>query len=86
MLEELAACEGSWRGTSRLQLDPPAGTLVDSPATATIAQLANGTFIRIDYKWSHEDKPHEGSYLLVTNNIWPEGREDLAVDASYTRV
>ncbi len=61
MLEELAACAGSWRGASRLRLDPEAGTIT------TIAPV--GDVLRI-----------------VMNNIWPEGREDLAVDASYTRV
>lgn len=133
-----------------MQLDPDAGTLIASQSTAIVTQLANGKFIRIDYTWSHEGQPHDGSCLIghveksgevtahwidsfhmgngllastgtadengvisvlgsyvappgpdwgwrtiitpdgdrlriVMNNIWPEGREDLAVDASYTR-
>ncbi len=151
MLEKLAACEGSWEGTSRLQMDADAGTIVESPSTASVTRVANGKFVRIDYKWSFDDKPQEGSYLvghlvktgevtahfidsfhmgakvmactgtgnsdgvisvlgsypappgpdwgwrtiitpagdslkIVMNNIWPEGREDMAVEASYTKV
>jgi len=151
MIDKLASCEGTWQGTSQLQLDAEAGTLTGSPSTAIVSRVASGKFVRIDYKWSHEGQAHDGSYLIghtaktgevtvywvdsfhmgssvlastgtaddsgiisvlgayaappgpdwgwrtiftpdgdalriVMNNIWPEGREDLAVDATYTRV
>jgi len=150
MLDKLAMCEGKWRGTSSLQLDPDSGNLIDSHSTAVITRIAGDRFVRIDYTWSNDDKPQDGSYLIgyirktgevtahwidsfhmgskvmacigtaddagvisllgsyeappgpdwgwrtiitpeadslriLMNNIWPEGREDLAVDARYVR-
>lgn len=149
-LDALIACAGSWRGTNTLQ-DPHAGKAEESPGTATVTPVLGGKFVRLDYTWSYQGKPQEGSYLigfaaktgqisaywidswhmgsvgmlcsgqrqdgsalsvlgsyaappgpdwgwrteitpedgkslrLVMYNIWPEGREDLAAEAVYTR-
>lgn len=148
-LDRLIACGGTWRGTNVLQ-DP--GTILPSPsdATATIAPLLDGRFVRIDYTWSYQDTPQSGSLLIGFNpktsrasahwidsfhnglgvmvcegtvdgngvldvrgsypaptgpdwgwrtvitpltdaltmvmyNVWPEGKEELAVEARFTR-
>jgi len=150
-LDELIACAGSWRGTNTLH-DPNTNKPEDSPATATVIPVLGGRFARMDYTWSYQGKPQEGSLLfgfdvkadtvtvhwidswhmgdkvmecrgprpnggtisvrgsysepagsewgwrieitpdggrtlrLVMFNIWPDGeREELAVEASYTR-
>lgn len=149
-LEGIAACAGTWRGTSTLQ-DPHGGTVDDtSDSTATVTPVLGGRFVRIDYTWAWDGKPQEGSMLLgyerkaerttahwidgwhnsdtvmactggapvdgtitvrgsyaaptgpdwgwriditpgdealriVHYNVWPEGKEELAVDSSYTR-
>jgi len=150
ILDALAACAGSWRGTNTLQ-DPHNNIAEDSVATATVTPVLGGRFVRLDYTWGYKDKPQEGSLLigfdkqedtvtahwidtwhmsdkvmvctgsspsgptyavrgsyaappgpdwgwrieitpdggqalrLVMYNIWPEGKEDLAVEATYTR-
>ena len=152
-LDGLAACVGSWRGTNRLE-DPHNNIAEDSPATATVASVLGGRFVRMDYTWGYKGKPQEGSILfgcdpqegtvaaswidtwhmgrkmmacqgpatgdgtlsvrgsyaappgpdwgwridvtpgdpetgralrMVMFNIWPEGKEELAVEATYTR-
>ena len=62
-LERLAACEGRWRGSNRLH-DPHTGKPEDSPATAELAPLLNGRFVRLDYTWSYQGAPQEGSLLI----------------------
>ena len=149
ILDALAACAGSWRGTNTLQ-DPHNNIAEESAATATVTPVLGGRFVRLDYTWGYQGKPQEGSLLigfdtqadtvtahwidtwhmsdkvmactgsspsgptlavlgsyaappgpdwgwrieitpgdsqlrLVMVNIWPEGKEDLAVEATYTR-
>jgi hypothetical protein len=149
ILETLSTCAGSWRGTNTL-LDPHNDIKDESPATATVAPILGGRFVRMDYTWGYQGKPQEGSLLigflanagtvtahwidtwhmssqvmactgespsgpaitvrgsyaappgpdwgwrieitpggdelrLVMFNIWPEGKEELAVEASYRR-
>ena len=39
-----------------------------------------------DWGWRITITPHEGQRLgVVMHNIWPEGKEELAVEADYTR-
>ncbi len=149
ILDTLAACAGSWRGTNKLQ-DPHNNIAEESTATATVTPVLGGRFVRLDYTWGYKGKPQEGSLLigsdaktetvtghwidswhmgnqvmactgakpagstfdvrgsyaappgpdwgwrievtpgdsqlrLVMYNIWPEGKEELAVEAAYTR-
>lgn len=149
ILEALAACAGTWRGTNKLQ-DPMNNLAEDSAGTATVTPLLGGRFVRMDYTWEYQGKPQEGSLLIgfdpktdmasthwidswhmgrqvmvcsgkgsdgklavtgsyaappgpdwgwrieitpegegglvmVMYNIWPEGREDLAVESRYLR-
>lgn len=151
VLDRLAACAGSWRGTNILQ-DPHAGIADTSPSTATVTPVLGGRFVRVDYTWEYQGKPQEGSLLIgfqrkantvtahwidswhngdkgmalsgtaqdgattltvrgtypappgpdwgwridltpevgeglrvVHHNVWPEGKEELAVEATYTR-
>jgi uncharacterized protein DUF1579 len=148
ILDGLAACAGSWRGTNKLQ-DPHSNLDEDSPATATVTSVLGGRFVRLDYTWDYKGAPQEGSILIgyeaktdtatahwidtwhmgsqvmalagpggptlavkgtyaappgpdwgwrieitpseeslrmVMFNIWPEGKEDLAVEAVYERI
>lgn len=64
---------GDWNGTNSLWLepgDPP----MESPATALVALVGRGKFVRIDYTWRYKDKPQEGSWLIGTG-----GEEIVAV-------
>lgn len=62
-LDPLIACAGSWRGKSILQ-DPHLGIAEESPSTATLTSLLGGRFVRMDYTWSYQAKPQEGSILI----------------------
>lgn len=62
-LERLAACAGTWRGTSTLQ-DPMSGKADESPSAATVTPVLGGRFVRLDYTWSYDGKPQEGSLLV----------------------
>lgn len=149
ILDGLARCAGTWRGTNRLQ-DPHTGKPEESASVATITPLLGGRFVRFDYTWSYHGSPQEGSLSIggdaqaklvtahwidtwhmndkvlachgpvqteetlsvrgsyaappgpdwgwkidlhaggqmlrmVMYNIWPEGKEELAVEAPYVR-
>ncbi|HEX5726733.1 MAG TPA: DUF1579 family protein [Longimicrobiaceae bacterium] len=150
VLDGLAACAGSWRGTNTLH-DPHSGQAQESPGTATVTPVLGGRFVRVEYTWEYQGTPQEGSLLIGYDpgvgelhahwvdtwhmghagfpcrgpapggptlavrgsypappgpdwgwrieltpdggealrmamvNIWPEGREDPAVEATYTR-
>lgn len=59
----LASYLGSWRGTSRLHMEPGSpGVTTDSTLVAT--PIAKGRFVQISYTWSHEGVPHEGTMIL----------------------
>jgi hypothetical protein len=63
-LDALSACTGSWRGTSTLQ-DPHAGVAAESPSTAVVSPVPGGA--RLDYTWSYQGKPQQGSILFGTD-------------------
>src|SRR5262245_35269046 len=74
-LDALIACAGSWRGTSTLQ-DPHAGVAAESPSTAVVSPIPDGA--RLDYAWSYQGKPQQGSILFGTDE------EAGAVTARWT--
>jgi hypothetical protein len=149
-LDPLIACAGGWHGTNILQ-DPGTIQPTESKSTATVTPLLGGRFVRIDYTWSYQEKPQEGSILVgfnpqsgrasvhwidgwhngfsvmacdgtidergaidvrgsypappgpdwgwrtvitpaadalqvVMHNVWPEGKEELAVEARFARI
>lgn len=63
VLDGLSACAGSWRGTSTLQ-DPHNNIADESQSTLTVTPVLGGRFVRVDYTWSYQDKPQEGSLLI----------------------
>ena len=62
-LDALSACAGSWRGTSTLQ-DPGTIQPDTSPSDLTVTPVLGGRFVRLDYTWSYQGKPQEGSLLI----------------------
>jgi hypothetical protein len=38
-----------------------------------------------DWGWTIAIEPGDREFRLIMHNIWPEGREDLAVEAVFTR-
>lgn len=62
-LAHLAACTGRWTGTNRLH-DPFTGKPEDSSSTLTVTPVLQGTFLRVDYAWSYQGKPQEGSIVF----------------------
>ena len=62
-LERLAGCAGRWQGSNRLH-DPHTGRPEDSASTAVLATLLGGRFLRLDYTWSYQGTPQEGSLLV----------------------
>ena len=74
-LHPLARCAGTWRGTSTLQ-DPHAGVADESSSTASVSAAPGG--VRLDYTWSYQGKPQQGSILISTDD------EGGAVTARWT--
>ena len=64
-LDALSACAGTWRGTSTLQ-DPHARIAAESPSTASVSAAPGG--VRLDYSWSYQGKPQQGSILFGTDD------------------
>ena len=62
-LDRLAGCLGRWQGSNRLH-DPHTGKPEDSASTAVLTPLLGGRFIRLDYDWSYQGAPQEGSLLI----------------------
>ncbi|HEX8430376.1 MAG TPA: DUF1579 family protein [Longimicrobium sp.] len=61
--ESLVACAGSWTGTNTLH-DPMSGKPEVTASTLTGTPVLRGTFARVDYTWSYQDAPQEGSFLI----------------------
>jgi hypothetical protein len=62
-LQALLACAGTWKGTNTLH-DPNTGGPEESPGTLRVASLLDSRFVRLDYTWSYQGKPQEGSLLV----------------------
>jgi hypothetical protein len=60
---KLSACAGKWRGTNRLY-DPHTNQPLETESTAIVTPVLQEKFVRIDYIWSYQDEPHEGSFLV----------------------
>jgi hypothetical protein len=65
-LERLIARAGTWRGTMLLQ-DPGSGIEQRSDSLLDVVPVVKGRFVRVDYTWSHDGNPQEGSILLGLN-------------------
>jgi hypothetical protein len=61
--ESLAACAGSWTGTNTLH-DPTTGKPEVTATTLTVTPVLAGRFARVDYTWTYQEKPQEGSFLV----------------------
>ncbi len=71
ILDKLVIYAGNWSGTNTLQ-DPHSGKPEESPSAATLIPVLGGRFVRIDYTWSYEGSPQEGSLLIgyeAENNL-----------------
>ena len=63
ILEALSASAGSWHGKNTLQ-DAHSGQPAESPSTLTVTPVLGGRVVRLDYTWSYQGKPQEGSLLI----------------------
>jgi hypothetical protein len=54
---------GMWEGNNRLTLEPEK-PVKDSDSKACVGLEANGKFLKINYEWSFDGKPHEGLMVL----------------------
>ncbi len=78
-LAMLQSLTGEWSGTSKLWLspaEPPRSCITH----ATVAEVATGKFVRIDYTWEYEGKPQAGSLLCGYDSkqrkataVWVDG-------------
>ncbi len=50
---------GMWDGSNRLTMAPE-DPVSDSNSAACVGLEANGKFLKINYEWSFDEKPHEG--------------------------
>jgi Protein of unknown function (DUF1579) len=57
------AAAGSWQGPSTLQ-DPMNNIAEESASALTVTPVLGGRFVRLDYTWSYQGAPQEGSLLL----------------------
>jgi hypothetical protein len=62
-LDALLACAGSWKGTNILH-DPNTQKPEESSGTARVTPILEQRFVRLDYTWSYQGKPQEGSLLV----------------------
>jgi len=62
-LDALIACAGRWKGTNTLQ-DPHTQKPEESPSTLQVTPILAKRFVRLDYTWSHQGNPQEGSLLI----------------------
>jgi Protein of unknown function (DUF1579) len=62
-LEKLKSSVGNYKGTNRLYY-PPENPPDETPSNLNLTAILNGKFIRIDYNWSYQNAPQEGSMLI----------------------
>ncbi len=62
-LVTLGAAAGRWHGQSTLH-DPIRGAAEVTDSTVTLTPLLGGRFARLDYTWSYQGEPQEGSLLI----------------------
>lgn len=76
--EKLAALEGSWKGTNRLNLAWLPDPIRESASTAVVALRGAGQGLGIAYTWEYEGKAQEGVLLMVG------AKDSDAVSAAWT--
>ena len=64
--ERIAECKGDWIGRYVLQ-DPTNNIADDSESSLSVVPVLFGRFVRVDYNWSYQGKPQEGSILIGRN-------------------
>lgn len=62
--ENLSRFVGDWKGNYRLYQSWEEESIFDSETNALVDFTAKGRFLKIEYDWSHQEKPHEGLILL----------------------
>src|SRR5262245_16919545 len=62
-MDKLKSAAGNYKGTNRLHY-PPNSKPDDMPSNLMLTAILNGRFIRIDYVWSYQNAPQEGSMLI----------------------
>jgi hypothetical protein len=62
-LSKLKSAAGNYKGTNRLH-DPHTNKPDDTPSNLNLTAILNGRFVRIDYSWSYQNAPQEGSMLI----------------------
>ncbi|WP_165226821.1 DUF1579 family protein [Aquisphaera insulae] len=93
-IESLSARAGNWRGVNTLE-DPNTGKPEESPSKLSVVPVLGGRFVRLDYVWSYQGKPQEGSLLVGFDpksgeisghwiDTWHNGRNVLACKGKAT--
>jgi hypothetical protein len=82
-LRRLQALSGDWHGSNTLH-DPHTQKPETTPSTLHVAPFLQDRFVRLDYTWSYQGTPQEGSLLVgldPTNgpsvawiDTWHQGR------------
>ena len=62
-LTALKSCAGAWAGPSRLVVTPGEPGRV-SQSRLSVARVAGGKCVRVDYTWADEGKPQDGVMLF----------------------
>jgi hypothetical protein len=62
-LDSLIASAGTWRGTNTLH-DPKTKSPDESSGTLQVRPVLAERFVRLEYTWSYDGKPQEGSLLV----------------------
>lgn len=61
--ERLVDAAGTWHGTSTLQ-DPGRRAPETTASDLRVAAVLGARFVRLDYSWSYQGQPQEGSLLV----------------------
>ena len=63
--EELKrALIGDWRGTKQLYMEPPPAAAIESPSSLSVAPVAGGSFLQLNYSWTYEGAEQSGVMLF----------------------
>lgn len=62
-LSKLKSAAGNYKGTNTLH-DPHTNKPDNTSSNLNLTPILNGRFVRIDYSWSYQNAPQEGSMLV----------------------